>query len=165
MGAARPGVLGGGVEGGAGEVQSHAHEFARLLRVDEALGLDPGQQAQRLRVALEAAAVLRELVQRLFAVVSEGRVAEVVGEAGRLDEVGVAAEGGAELAADLGALQGVGESGAGAGIPGLAACAGGDDLGLAREAAQRGGVQHACAVALEGGAAGTFVGFYGPALD
>ncbi len=25
--------------------------------------------------------------------------------------------------------------------------------------------QHACAVALEGGAAGTFVGFYGPALD
>ncbi len=36
-----------------------------------------------------------------------------MGEAGRLDEVRVAAEGRAQLAADLGAFEGVGEAGAG----------------------------------------------------
>ena len=104
-----------------------------------------------------------ELVERLFAVVPEGRVAQVVGEAGGLDEVGVAAEGRAQLPADLGALQGVGQPGAGAGVPGGLRRAGRDDLGLAGEPAQRGGVQHAGAVALEGGAAGAFVGLGGPA--
>ena len=118
MAAARPGVLGGGVQGGAGEVEADADQLAGPASRHEALGLEPGQQAQRLGVALEAAAVLGELVERLFAVVPEGRVAQVVGEAGGLDEVGVAAEGRAELPADLGALQGVGEPGAGAGVPG-----------------------------------------------
>lgn len=91
-------------------------------------------------------------------------MAHVVGEAGGLDEIGVAAECGAEFASDLGALQGVGESGAWAGVPGLIARAGRHHLGLPGEPAQRGGVQHARAVALEGGAAGALVRFGGEAV-
>ncbi len=123
------------------------------------------RRAEGLGVALEAAAVLGEGVERLFAVVAEGRVAQVVGEAGGLDEVRVAAEGGAEFAADLGAFQGVREAGARAGVPDGAALARRDDLGLAGEAAQGRGVQDAGAVALEGGAAGAFVRFGGVAGD
>lgn len=153
-------VLGGGVEGGTGEVEADG------ALGGEAFGLDAGEEPQRLGVAFEAAAVVGELVQRVFAVVAEGRVAEVVGEAGGLHEVGVAAEGCAQLPADLGALQGVGEAGAGAGVPGGgAALAGRDDLGFTGESPERGGVQYAGAVALEGGAAGAFVGFGGPAVD
>ena len=47
----------------------------------------------------------RDLVQRRLAVVPERRVAEVVGEAGGVDDVGAAAERRAELAADLGDLE------------------------------------------------------------
>ncbi len=93
----------------------------------------------------------------------EGRVAQVVRETGRLDEVRVAPEGRAQLPADLGALQGVREAGAGARVPDGAALPRRDDLRLPGEAAQRGGVQDAGAVALEGGAAGAFVGFGGVA--
>jgi len=171
VGAARPGVLGGGVEGGAGEVEADG------ALGGEPLGLDAGEQSEGLGVALEAAAVVGELVQGLFAVVAERRVAEVVGEAGRFDQVGVAAEGGAQLTADLGALQGVGQAGPGTGVPGLDGgppartklrvgegprC---DHLGLAGQAAQGRGVQDAGAVALEGGAARSFVGFGCPAFD
>ena len=97
MAAAGPGVLGGGVQGGAGEVEADG-AFG-----GEAFGLDAGEEPQRLGVSFEAAAVVGELVQCLFAVVAEGRVAEVVGEAGGLDEVRVAAQGRAEFPADLGA--------------------------------------------------------------
>lgn len=132
VGAAWPGVLGGGVQDGPGEVEAD-----RAFR-GEPLGLDAGEESQGLGVALEAAAVLRELVQRLFPVVAERGVTQVVGEAGGFDEVGVAAQGRAQLAAYLGAFQGVGEAGAGAGVPAVAAGARGDDLGLACEAAQGG---------------------------
>ena len=81
----------GGVEGVAGEIEPDADVLPAAGVADEALGFEAGQQAQRLGVALEAAAVRGEVVERLFAVVAEGRVAHVVGEAGRLDEVGVAA--------------------------------------------------------------------------
>lgn len=43
--APRPGVFGGGVQGGAGEIEADADEIAVRV-VDEALGLDTGQQAQ-----------------------------------------------------------------------------------------------------------------------
>ncbi|CAM5654167.1 hypothetical protein SHIRM173S_10100 [Streptomyces hirsutus] len=79
-----------------GEVEADADGVAGLRIGDEPLGLDAGEQAQRLGVALEAAAVLGELVQRLFAVVAEGRVAQVVREAGGLHQVRVAAEGGTD---------------------------------------------------------------------
>ncbi len=162
---ARPGVLGGRVQGGPGEVEADARHLARRVASHEALRFDAGEESQGLRVALEAAAVVGEFVEGLFAVVAEGGMAQVVGEAGRLHEVRVAAQGRAQLPAHLGALQGVGQAGAGAGVPGLAAGAGGDHLGLAREAAQGGGVEYAGAVALEGGAAGAFVGLGCPAVD
>lgn len=90
---------------------------------------------------------------------------QVVGEAGRLHQVRVATQGRAQLSAYLGALQGVGQAGAGAGVPGLAAGSRGDHLGFAREAAEGGGVEDSGAVALEGGAAGAFVGLGRPAGD
>ncbi|CAM5719654.1 hypothetical protein SALBM311S_08429 [Streptomyces alboniger] len=159
MGASGPGVLGGGVQGGAGEVEADG-AFG-----DEAFGFDAGEKPQRLGVALETAAVVGELVEGLFAVVAERGVAQVVGEAGRFDQVGVAAEGRAQLSAHLGALKGVGEAGAGAGVPGVVLGPRCDHLGLAGESSEGGRVQDAGPVALEGGAARAFVRFRGPAGD
>ena len=79
---ADPGVLAGGVERGPRQVQPAARD----------LQLQPGEDAQRLGVALEAAARRAELVERALAVVPERRVADVVGEPGRVDDVGVAAQ-------------------------------------------------------------------------
>ena len=77
--------------------------------VVEGLGLQPGEQAQRLGVALEAAAVLAELGQHPLAVVAEGRVAEVVRERRGLRDVGVAAQRAGQVAGDLGDLEAVGQ--------------------------------------------------------
>ena len=77
---AHPGVLARGVQRGTGEVQPTARD----------LELQPRQDAQRLRVALEAAAGTGELVEGAFAVVPERRVADVVREPGGVDDVGVA---------------------------------------------------------------------------
>jgi hypothetical protein len=149
-----PRVLEGGVQGGAGEVE------ARPLD----LRLEPGEQPQRLRVALEAAAgesavLAGQRGQRGLAVVTERRMADVVGQAGGVDQVGVAAEGGAKLAADLRALQRVGEPG-----PREVRRPGPDHLRLRRQPAQRGAVQDARAVALEGRAPGALGRLGRPAL-
>ena len=79
----RPRVLAGCVEARAREVQPEA----AALGVDD-LGLEARQDAQRLRVALEPAEALGPLVQRPLAVVAEGRMPEVVAEAGGVDDVG-----------------------------------------------------------------------------
>ena len=84
---ARPGVLRAGVEGRPGQVEPD-----RAPVGVEGLGLQPGQQPQRLGVALEAAAVLAELGQHPLAVVAERRVAEVVGQRRGLGDVGLAAQ-------------------------------------------------------------------------
>lgn len=65
VGAAGPGVLGGRVEGCSGEVEADG-AFG-----GEPFGLDAGEEPQGLGVALEAAAVFREFVEGLFAVVAE----------------------------------------------------------------------------------------------
>ena len=101
------GYLHGGVQRRPGQVEADAAPVRR-----ERLGLQPGQDPQALRVALEAAAARGHLVERRLAGVPERRVAEVVRQAGGLDQVGVAAERLAELAADLRALQRVGQPGA-----------------------------------------------------
>jgi len=145
----RPGVLRGGVEGRAREVEPHRAAGARAVVGAERLGLEPGQDPQRLRVALEAADGCGHLVERVLAVVPEGRVPEVVRQARDLDEVGVAAERGPELAPDLGALQGVGEPGAQE-----VALPRSEHLGLGGPAAQRRRVQHARPVTGERRAAG-----------
>ena len=99
-----PGVLGAGIEGRPGEVQ--ADRAAVGIR---GLGLQPGQDPQRLGVALETAAAGPQLVERHLAVVAEGWVAHVVGQRGGLGQVGVAAERVREVAGDLGDLEAVGE--------------------------------------------------------
>ena len=134
----RPRVLARRVQRRPGQVEPDAAPGRR-----ERLGLQPGEDPQALRVALEAAGGPRHLVERRLAGVPERRVAEVVREAGRLDQVGVAAERLAELAADLRALQRVGQPGARE-----VALPRHDDLGLRGEPAQRRGVQHPRAVAL-----------------
>jgi len=79
-------------------------------------------------------------------------MAEVMGQAGGVDQVRVTAEGSAEFPADLSALQRVRQPGAReVGLPD------GDDLRLRGEPAQCGAVQHASAVALERAAARTLV--------
>ena len=83
-------------------------------------------------------------VQRALAVVAERRVAEVVGQAGGLDQVGVAAERRREVAPDLGHLEGVGEPVADEVVARRA-----DHLGLGGQPAQRGGVHDPGPVALE----------------
>ena len=88
-----------------------------------------------------------------LAVVPERRVAEVVGEAGGVDDVGAAAERRAELAADLGDLEAVGEP-----VAHEVVARGLHDLGLGRQPAQAGGVHQAGAVAGEVVAVGALVG-------
>ena len=72
-----------------------------------------------------------------------------MGQAGRVDHVGVAAEGGPELAADLGHLEGVGEP-----VADEVVGVGLQHLGLGGEPSQRGRVDHAGPVAGEVGTVG-----------
>ena len=83
-------------------------------------------------------------VERGLAVVPERRVPDVVGQPGGVDDVGVAAERGGDLAADLGDLERVGQPGAREVV-----LARHDDLGLVGQPAERVGVQHPGAVAGE----------------
>ena len=99
--AARPRVLRRRVEAGPGEVETGG----TAVRV-EALGLEPGEDAQRLGVPLEPADAGRDGVQRLLAVVTERRVAEVVGEARGVDDVRVAARARRRTPARSGRLRG-----------------------------------------------------------
>ena len=110
----------------------------------ERLGLEPGQQPQRLGVALEAAAGLAELGQHPLAVVAERRVAEVVGQRRGLGDVGVAAQRPGQVAGDLGDLEAVGEP-----VADEVVALRPDHLGLGREPARRRRVHDAGAVALE----------------
>ena len=110
-------------------------------------GLEPGQDAEVLRVALEAAVLGGQLVERPFAVVAVRRMADVVGQAGHVDEVGIAAQPDGHAAADLRHLQRVGQPGAR-----CLALAWPDDLSLVRQPAQGRAVQDPGPVAGEIGA-------------
>ena len=138
---ARPGVLGAGVERGPGQVEPD-----RAAVAVDGLGLQPGQQPQRLGVALEAAAALAELGQHPLAVVAERRVAQVVGQRRRLGDVGVGAECAGDVAGDLRHLEAVGQP-----VAGEVVALRPDHLGLGREPAGRGRVHDPGAVPLEGG--------------
>ena len=109
------------------------------------LRLQAGEEPQGLGVALETPDPAGDLGERPFPVVPEGRVAEIVGEAGGVDDVRVAAEGVAEFPAHLGDLEGVGEARADEVVG-----RGAHHLGLGAEAAQARGVDDARTVALEG---------------
>ncbi len=99
------------------------------------LGLEPGEQPQRLGVALEPADAGGGLVQGPLAVVPERRVPEVVSEAGGVHDVLVAAHGRGELAPDLRHLEGVREP-----VAYEVVAARADDLRLGSESTQRGAV-------------------------
>src|SRR5699024_10611619 len=99
---AAPRVLRRGVEAGAGEV-----EAGRAAVGMDPLGLETRENAQGLRIALEAADPGGDLVERALPVVPEGRMPQVVREAGDLDDVRLAAERTAELPTDLGHLEAV----------------------------------------------------------
>ena len=72
-------------------------------------------------------------------------MAQVVGQADRLHEVFVEAQGAGDGASDLGDLQGVGQAGA------VVIAGGGDEyLGLVLQPAERFGMDDAIAVALKG---------------
>jgi hypothetical protein len=64
-----------------------------------------------LRIAFEPADGIGESIQFIFPVVTEGRMAEIVGQAGDFDNVGVTPQGFSEFARDLRDLEGVGQSG------------------------------------------------------
>ena len=100
-------------------------------------GLKAGQDPEILGVALEAAVLGGDLVERPLAVVPVGRVADVVGQPGQLDQVEVAAQPDRHSPPDLGHLQRVRQPGAR-----RVTFPGSDDLRLVRQPAQRGAVQH-----------------------
>ena len=137
--AGQPGVLERGVQGGPAQVQARAGD----------LGLQAGEQPEALRVALEPAAAGRDLGQRGLAVVAERGMPQVMREAGRVHQVGIAAECRPELAPDLGAFQRVGQPGAREVTRAHLYY-----LRLGGQPAQRGAVQHAGAVPFEGTAPG-----------
>ena len=117
-----------------------------ILRVKD-FRLQPGQDAEVLRVALEAAVFGGHLVERPFTVMTVGRMADVVRQPGQVDQIGIAAQPDRHPAADLGHLQRMSQPGAR-----RLALTGPDHLRLVGQPAQRRAVQHPRAVAGEIGA-------------
>ena len=68
-------------------------------------GLKPGEDAEVLGVTLESPAGRREIVQSTLAVMPVGRMADVVGEAGQVHQIGITAQSDGHAATDLGHLQ------------------------------------------------------------
>ena len=98
-----PGVLRHRVQRGPGQVQARAAFFAVLSHQD--FRLQPGQDAKVLRIALETAAELGDLVERPLTVVPVGRVTDVVCQPGQVDQVGVGTQPDRHTPADLRDLQ------------------------------------------------------------
>ena len=126
-----------------------ARVSAVRFRPGIALGaiLEPVDDAQALAIVLEAAVRLHQVVQHAFAGVAERRMADVVREHDRLDQILVRAERARDGARDLRDLERVREP-----IPEVVALVVREDLRLVLQAAERARVQHAVAVALEHGA-------------
>ena len=114
------------IQPGPGEVQPGA-----VILGAKDFRLQAGEDAEVLRVALEAAMLGGQLVQGPFAVVAVWRMADVVGQPGHVDEVGIAAKADRHATPDLRHLQRVGQPG-----PWRVTLAGPDDLRLVRQPAQ-----------------------------
>src|SRR5690348_3717112 len=71
--------------------------------------LELGQDAQRLGIVVETAERLHRRMQRLFACMTERRMAEIVGERHRLAEILVEPQSAADGACDLRDLERMGE--------------------------------------------------------
>ena len=105
---------------------------------------EPGQDAQGLVVVREAAKGRHLGVERLLAGMAERGVAEVMREADRLGQILVEAQRAAGVAGDLRHFQAVGQPGAV-----MVALVIDEDLGLVLQAAERGRMDDAVAVALK----------------
>ena len=103
--------------------------------------------ADRLGIVVEAAEVRHFGIERALARVTEGRMAEIMGERQGLGEVLVEPERPGDCARDLRHFQRVGESGAV-----VVALVDQEDLGLLAQAPERCRMKYAVAVALEFGA-------------
>ena len=119
-----------------------------------AVALEPLDDAQRVLVVAEpaAAALAEHLVERLLARVPERRVAEVVAEPDRLDEILVQPQRTADAARDARRLERVRETRAE-----MVAFGVDEDLGLVAQAAECLRVDDAVAVALERRAQAAFL--------
>ena len=112
-------------------------------------GLQPGDDAERLHIVVEAAAAGERGVERGFARMAEGRVAEVVGQRQRLRQGFLEREAAADAARDLADFQRVGQPAAV-----MVALMRDEHLRLVLQPAEGGGMEDAVAVALEGRAVG-----------
>ena len=120
--------------------------FPRQVEPDEGgiAPLERGDDAQRLRVVIEAAAGSQAVVERALAGMAERRMAEVMGERERFGEVFVEPERAGERAGDLGDFERMGEAGAE-----MIALVEDKDLGLVREPAECGAMDDSVTVAAE----------------
>ena len=107
--------------------------------------LKPGHDTEGLNVVIEAAPGLHPGLQFVLAGMAEGRMAQVVGQGDRLGQFAVQPQGVGQGSGDLADLQRMGQAGA---I--VVALMGHEDLGLALQAAEGGGVDDPVAVAGEG---------------
>ena len=119
--------------------------FVREIEAGEfgVAGFEQFADAQRLRVVVESAVIAEAFVEHVFARVAEGRVAKVVGDSERFDEIFVEPQGAGDGAGDRRDFQRVREPRAM-----VVAHLAGEDLRLVAQAAEGGAVQDAVAVAL-----------------
>ena len=140
--ALEPRVLRDGVKAGPRQIDAD-----RPPGLVKGLGLQPGEDPEGLGIALEAPDLAGHDVERLLTVVPVGRMAQVMGQAGGVDDVGVASQRLSQGAPHLRHFQGVGEPGAHEVVS-----SGPQHLGLGPQAPQRRGVQDPGAVAFKWGA-------------
>ena len=114
------------VEAGIGEVQA---------RIGGVFVFEPGHDAKGLGVALKTAIGPHAVVQEAFPGVAEGGVAKIVGQTGRLDQVGIRAQRQGNALGNLGDFERVGQPG-----PKEIALIHPKHLGFALEAPKRGRV-------------------------
>ena len=143
---------------GAGVLQDPVAHHPRQVE-PAPVALQPLDDAQRVLVVAEAEAeaLAQQLVERFLARVAEGRVAEVVAETDRLDEVLVQTQRPRDHPRDRGRLERVGHSRAVVVPVGVD-----EDLRLPLEPPERLGVDDAIAVALEGRPDTAFLLGHGP---
>ena len=120
---------------------------------------EPGDNAEGMEVVVEAERVMVEnLVEGLFAGMSEGRMAYVVSKGESLGEFGIKAESVGNGSGDLGDFKGVGEAAAKV-IAGKFSGEAREDLSFSCEAAEGASVEDAGAIASERGSVG-MAGFW-----
>ena len=132
---------------------AHAQRQIQAAKARVAL-LEPGDNAQGVQIVVEAEQIAAQAaVERLFARVAKGRVADVVNQGQRFGKLRVEPQGHGQRARDLHDLKGMGQAAAevvGWGSAGHAR----KDLGLASEAAKGAGVQNAGRIPGKGRAIG-----------